>query len=149
MSKKQFFPSLTALVLACAPSPVFANDQKIDALLQDLTTPQKNYVLSALDYKIDPKLLKKSYEVNWLIPPKFNFTATELKAAQSPVKVKMTVIASSGIIAKVEILKSTGSKVLDAKVIAALMQAKLESIARVDRNITYTLIHELEINNPL
>ncbi|MEZ2902175.1 hypothetical protein ACBQ24_05385 [Acinetobacter terrestris] len=144
MSKKQFFPSLTALVLACAPSPVFANDQKIDALLQSLTTPQKNYVPSALDYKIDPKLLEKSYEVNWSISPKFNFTATELKSAQSPVKVKMTVIASSGIIAKVEILKSTGSKVLDA-----LMQAKLESIPMVDRNITYTLIHELEINNPL
>ena len=108
MSKKQFFPSLTAWVLVCAPSPVFANDQKIDALLQSLTTPQKNYVPSALDYKIDPKLLNKSYEVNWLIPLKFNFTATELKAAQSPVKVKMTVIAGSGIIAKVEILKSTG-----------------------------------------
>ena len=61
----------------------------------------------------------------------------------------MTVIASSGIIAKVEILKSTGSKLLDAKVIDALMQAKLESIAMVDRNITYNLIHELEINNPL
>lgn len=61
----------------------------------------------------------------------------------------MTVIASSGIIAKVEILKSAGSKVLDAKVIDALMQAKLESIPMVDRNITYSLIHELEINNPL
>ena len=102
-----------------------------------------------LDYKIDPKLLNKSYEVNWSISPKFNFTATELKSAQSPVKVKMTVIASSGIIAKVEILKSTGSKLLDAKVIDALMQAKLESIPMVDRNITYTLIHELEINKPL
>ena len=41
----------------------------------------------------------------------------------------MTVIASSGIIAKVEILKSAGSKGLDAKVIDALMQAKLESIS--------------------
>ena len=81
MSKKRFSPSLTALVLACEPSPVFANDQKIDALLQSLTTPQKNYVPSALDYKIDPKMLNKSYEVNWSISPKFNFTATELKAA--------------------------------------------------------------------
>lgn len=103
----------------------------------------------ALGYKIDPKLLNKNYQVNWLIPPKFNFAATELKAAKSPVKVKMTVIASSGIIAKVEILKSTGLKVLDAKVIDAVMQAKLESIVLVDRNITYSLIHVLEINNPL
>lgn len=149
MSKKRFSPSLTALVLACAPSPVFANDQKIDVLLQSLTMPQKNYVPPVLDYKIDSKLLNKSYEVNWLIPPKFNFTTTELKAARSQVKVKITVIASSGIIAKVEILKSTGSKVLDAKVMDALMQAKLESIPMVDRNITYTLIHELEINKPL
>ncbi|NNH39466.1 hypothetical protein HLH17_01195 [Acinetobacter sp. ANC 5380] len=61
----------------------------------------------------------------------------------------MTVIASSGIIAKVEILKSTGSKLLDAKVIGAGMQAKLESIPMVDRNITYSFIHVLEINNPL
>ena len=81
MSKKRFFPSLTAWVLVSAPSPVFANDQKIDALLQDLTTPQKSMCRQYLDYKIDPKLLNKSYEVNWLIPPKFNFTATELKAA--------------------------------------------------------------------
>ena len=43
----------------------------------------------------------------------------------------MTVIASSGIIAKVEILKSTGSKLLDAKVIGAGMQAKLESIVKL------------------
>ncbi|NNH87546.1 energy transducer TonB [Acinetobacter terrae] len=123
--------------------------KKIDALLQSLTTPQKNYLPPALDYKIDAKLLNKNYQVNWLIPPKFNFTATELKAAQSPVKVKMTVIVSSGIIAKVERLKSTGSKLLDAKVIDAVMQAKLESIPMVDRNITYSLIHALEINNPL
>ncbi|MFD1438996.1 hypothetical protein [Acinetobacter terrae] len=102
-----------------------------------------------LDYKIDPKLLNKNYQVNWLIPPKFNFVATELKAAQSPVKVKMIVIASSGMIAKVERLKSTGPKLVDAQVIDAGMQAKLESIARVDRNITYSLIHVLEINNPL
>lgn len=123
--------------------------KKIDALLQSLTTPQKKYVPPALNYNIDPKLLNKNYQVNWLIPPKFNFTATELKAAKSPVKVKMTVIVSSGIIAKVERLKSTGSKVLDAKVIDAVMQAKLESIPIVDPNITYILIHELEINNPL
>ena len=61
----------------------------------------------------------------------------------------ITVITKIRIIAKVEILKSTGSKVLDAKVMDALMQAKLESIPMVDRNITYSLIHELEINNPL
>ncbi|OTG77563.1 hypothetical protein B9T23_06825 [Acinetobacter terrae] len=103
----------------------------------------------ALGYKIDAKLLNKNYQVNWLIPPKFNFTATELKAAQSPVKVKMTMIESSGMIAKVERLKSTGSKLLDAKVIGAGMQAKLESIPMVDPNITYSLIHELQINNPL
>lgn len=102
-----------------------------------------------LDYKIDPKLLNKNYQVNWLIPPKFSFTATGLKAAKSPVKVKMTVIESSGMIAKVEILKSTGSKLLDAQVIDAGMQAKLESIALVNQNITYSLIHVLEINNPL
>ncbi|NNH39467.1 hypothetical protein HLH17_01200 [Acinetobacter sp. ANC 5380] len=41
MSKNQFFPSLTALLLVCTPSTIFANDQKIDALLQSLTTPQK------------------------------------------------------------------------------------------------------------
>ena len=58
-------------------------------------------------------------------------------------------IASSGMMAKVEILKSTGSKLLDAKVIDAVMQAKLESIVLVDRNITYSLIHVLKINNPL
>ena len=103
----------------------------------------------ALSYKIDAKLLNKNYQLNCLTPAKFNFTATELKAAQSPVKVKMTVIASSGMIAKVEILKSTGSKVLDAQVIDAVMQAKLESIALVGQNITYSLIHVLEINNPL
>jgi len=102
-----------------------------------------------LDYKIDPKLLNKNYQLNCLTPAKFSFTATGLKAAKSPVKVKMTVIESSGMIAKVEILKSTGSKLLDAQVIDVGMQAKLESIALVDRNITYSLIHELEINNPL
>lgn len=123
--------------------------KKIDALLQSLTTPQKNYLPPVLDYKIDPKLLNKNYQLNCLTPAKFNFTATELKAAKSPVKVKMTVIASSGTMAKVEILKSTGSKLLDAKVIDGVMQAKLESIALVDQNITYSLIHELEINNPL
>ena len=136
--------------MVCTPSTIFANDQKIDALLQSLTTPQKKYVPPVLDYKIHPKLLNKNYPVNWLIPPKFNFTAIELKAAKSQLKVKMNVIAtSSGIIAKVEILKSTGSKGLDAKVIDAVMRAKLESIPMVDRNITYSLIHELEINNPL
>lgn len=103
----------------------------------------------ALGYKIDPKLLNKNYQLNCLTPAKFNFTATELKAAKSPVKVKMTMIVSSGIIAKVERLKSTGSKLLDAQVIDAGMQAKLESIALVNQNITYSLIHVLEINNPL
>lgn len=59
------------------------------------------------------------------------------------------VIAHSGLITQVEIIKSSGLKVVDAKIKDAVMAAKLEPIRGVDQNLTYTLQHDIPIKNPL
>ncbi|MTD11781.1 hypothetical protein GIX10_10150 [Acinetobacter sp. YIM 103518] len=61
----------------------------------------------------------------------------------------MTVIASTGYIADAVVLKSSGSQVIDIKVLDAVKLARLSKIPHVDKTVTYQLIHDFEIKKPL
>ena len=129
-------------------SSVYAED-KYEQLLKVLETPQAQYKVPKDDYKIDPKLYKNEYEVDWALNPQFKITAQEFKAYKSAIKVKMTVIASTGYIADAVVLKSSGSKAIDKKVLDAVKLARLSKIPHVDKTVTYHLIHDFEIKKPL
>ena len=129
-------------------SSVYAED-KYEQLLKALETPQAQYEVPKDDYKIDPKLYKNEYEVDWASHPQFKITAQEFKAYKSSIKVKMTVIASTGYIADAVVLKSSGSQVIDKKVLDAVKLARLSKIPHVDKTVTYHLIHDFEIKKPL
>lgn len=129
--------------------PYVYADDKYEQLLKALETPQVQYEIPQNDYKIDPKLYKNEYEVDWASHPQFKITAQEFKAYKSSIKVKMTVIASTGYIADAVVLKSSGSKVIDEKVLDAVKLARLSKIPHVDKTVTYNLIHDFEIKKPL
>ena len=138
-----------SLIFQTSFAEVESNQAKYDQLLKILETPQPNYVIKDDDYKIDPKLYKKEYDVTWRVRPKFEISPSEFKQYKSPVKVKMIVVATTGYIADIQILKSSGSNTIDRKVKEALTVARLESIPFVDKSVTYELIHEFDLKNPL
>ena len=130
----------------------FANDvqhEQYQQLLKTLEQPQSVYVPPVVEEKVDSSLYKNEYEVDWRSRPQFNITAQEYKSYKTPVKVKMTVIASTGYIGNAEVVKSSGSKKIDQKVVDAVKLARLDKIAHVDKNVTYTLIHDFDIKKPL
>jgi hypothetical protein len=114
-----------------------------------LETPLPTYEYKKEDYQIDKKLYKQDYDVGWRSRPQFNITSQEFKQYKSPVKVKMTVVASTGYIADSQIIKSSGSTQIDKKVKEALTLARLDVIPFVDKSVTYELIHEFDLRNPL
>jgi len=125
-------------------------DQKVQQLLNTLKQPVPTYTPPKVDNAVPAHLLakKQHYEVTWLKEPYLKFTDAELQRAKTAT-IKMTVIAHSGLITQVEIIKSSGLKVVDAKIKDAVMAAKLEPIRGVDQNLTYTLQHDIPIKNPL
>lgn len=130
-------------------SSSFAAPQSYDALLNTLTKPPVIYVGKDEDYKIDPRLLKNEYVVDWAIRPQFNLNPDELETYKRPLSVELTVIASSGNIVKSSVVKSSGSKNIDAKVVQALKSARLEAIPFVDPNVTYVLVQNFTMKDPL
>ena len=124
-------------------------EARYDELLKVLKTPQEEYKVQKQEYKIDSKLYKNEYEVDWTSRPQFNITAQEFKQYKSAIQVKMMVIAGTGYIADAVVLKSSGSKAIDKKVIEAVKLARLSKIPYVDQAVTYQLIHDFDIKKPL
>lgn len=130
-------------------SSAYAQDEKTRQLLKRLKQPVPAYQPPTVKNAVPPHLLaKQGFEVSWLKAPYLRFNDAELQRAK-PAIVKMTVIANTGQITDVEIIRSSGLRVVDAKIKEAVLAAKLEPIKGVDRNLVYSLEHEIEIKNPL
>lgn len=143
------------LGLLCAISQSgFTSSLDLDALEAELSTllntQQKIYVTKP-DSKLEKQLSKQAqnmeYQVSWIKQPKIEFTEGDYKGYKNPVLLKMTVLADDGRIVKTEVVKSSGSKILDQKVIQALASAQLEAIPNMERNVIYSFMHEFSIKN--
>lgn len=141
---KPLLVAYCALYISCS----FADDATED-LLQTLHTPQPIYEMRDEDYRLDPKMLKSSHAVGWVRSPLVDISKREYQGYKSPVEVAMTVIAATGRIADVKILKSSGSKAVDQKVRLALLDALLEKIPYADANAHYVLDHRFAVEKPL
>ena len=141
----------TMLIIAClgVQGLTHATPQPYDALLTLLKKPPATYVMRDEDYKLDPKLLKDEYLVDWAIRPQFDFSPQELKNYKQTLSVEMTVIAASGTIVQSQVVKSSGSKKIDEKVVKSLRYARLESIPFMDPNVTYKLTQNFTMTSPL
>ena len=150
MQSRIFLQSL--LFSACIGlflSSAYAQDEKTQQLLKRLKQPVPAYQPPIVKNAVPPHLLAKhGFEVSWLKAPYLRFNDAELQRAKTA-KVKMTVIANTGQITDVDIIQSSGLRVVDAKIKDAVLAAKLEPIKGVDRNLVYSLEHEIEIKNPL
>ena len=142
-------------VLGCVSTISLAYPENLDQALEEelkslLTTAQKPYV-PKVDLELEKQLKaqknNKDYQVGWVSRPKIEFMDSDYQSYKNPLRLKLTVLADDGRIVKTEILKSSGSKALDAKVIQALASAQLESIPMMDRNVIYSFVHEFSINN--
>ncbi len=130
-------------------APTYAQDEKTQQLLKRLKQPVPAYQPPTVKDAVPPHLLaKQGYEVSWLKAPYLRFNDAELQRAKTVI-VQMTVIANTGRITDVEIIQSSGLRVVDAKVKEAVLAAKLEPIKGVDHNLVYSLEHKIEIKNPL
>lgn len=146
---------LTGALLGCMTTMSFAYPENLDAALEQelkalLTTQQDPYILKAdpdLEKKLKAQQNNKNYQVGWVSRPKIEFTDSDYKGYKNPIRLKLVVLANDGRIVKAEVVKSSGSKALDAKVIQALASAQLESIPMMDRNVIYSFVHEFSINN--
>lgn len=146
---------LSAMFLSVLSTMSLANVDQLEQALEEelkalLTTKQKPYVPKAdpvLDKQLKAQQNKKDYQVGWVKRPKIDFNQQDYKTYKNPVRLKLTVMANDGRIIKAEVLKSSGSKTLDAKVIQALASAQLESIAMMERNVIYSFVHEFSIQS--
>ncbi|WP_297428951.1 energy transducer TonB [uncultured Acinetobacter sp.] len=146
---------LSAMLLAGLSTFSLANVEELElALEQDLkallTSKQKPYVPKvdpALEKQLKAQQNKKDYQVAWISRPKIEFSDADYQGYKNPVRLKLTVLANDGRIVKAEVLKSSGSKALDTKVVQALASAQLEAIAMMDRNVIYSFVHEFSIHN--
>ena len=140
-----FAPAMIAM-------PVFAQseqDSKVQQLLETLKQPVPAYVPPKVDNAVPAHLRDRpAYQVTWLREPYLRFTEAELQRAKAA-KIRMTVVANTGLIVLVDIVKSSGLKSVDQNIKEAVLAAKLEPIRGVDRNLTYILEHEMPIKNPL
>lgn len=93
------------------------------------------------------KNYKKEYVLDWLVKPKIEVSDADMKTYKNPVKIKMTVLGSAGLVIKSDILKSSGSKSFDAKVVQALASAKIQPIQYADQTVIYELVHEFSVAN--
>ena len=137
-----------AVALMCSSPMSWSNTDPYFALNQLLHTPVAAYHIDDTPYHIDPKFLKDDYVVTWSSLPQFNFSSQELTQYKKPLQVELTVIASSGLIVDAKIVKSSGSKLIDQRVLEAVKIARLERIPLVDQNLTYRLVQDFKLTNP-
>ncbi len=137
---------VTATLLCGLTSVSWADAARLEALNQLLHSAPPQYVMDDQPYEIDPKFLQEQYQVTWASLPQFNFTSKELKQYRQPLQVELTVVASTGMIVSSKILKSSGSKLIDQRVLLAVQAARLERIALVDQNLTYKLVQDFKLN---
>lgn len=123
-------------------------DTRVDELLQLLKTPVAEYEPTHVADVVDPKLRKKEYVVSWVNVPLYTASLLETKNYKHPVKLELTVIASTGYIGSSQIIESSGSKSFDLKVQKSLLVARLEPIPMVDKNLIYTVEHEFSMTPP-
>ncbi len=125
----------------------FAEANQTADLLSTLKiqTPEIKTELPAEQQKI-VKDYKNNYVVDWITKPKFDVNASDMKTYKNPVKIRMTILGSSGLIIKSEIVKSSGSKDVDAKVVQALASAKLQPIPYADQTVIYELVHDFAVD---
>jgi hypothetical protein len=144
------------LGLLCVSSPsIFANTPDLTDALEAELSVLLNAKQSAYIPQADPKLEKQlaqqakksNYQVSWIKRPKIEFTDGDYKGYKNPVLMRMTVLADDGRIVKSEVVRSSGSKSIDQKLIQALASAQLEGIPNMERNVIYSFIHEFSINN--
>ena len=126
-----------------------AMPEQEDTLLNTLIQPQPEYVMHDEDYYIDPKILKSSHVVGWVVAPQVDISRQEYRGYKRPVEVAMTIIAATGKIAESKMIRSSGAKKVDQKVLQALSQALLERIPYADANATYVLTQKFDIEKPL
>jgi TonB family protein len=146
---------LAVALLGCMSTMSFAYPEDLEHALEEelkslLITEQKPYVAKAdpeLEKKLKAQQNSKNYQVAWVSRPKIEFSDSDYKAYKNPLRLKLLVLADDGRIVQTEILKSSGSKALDAKVVQALASAQLEPIPMMDRNVIYSFVHEFSINN--
>ena len=124
------------------------SDTRVDELLQLLKTPVAEYEPTRVADVVDHKLKKKEYVVSWINAPLYKASLLETKNYKHPVKIELTVIASTGYIGSSQIIASSGSKSFDLKVQKSLLVARLEPIPMVDKNLSYTVEHEFSMNPP-
>ena len=152
---KTFQQVFAVASLVCMSTMSFASPENLNEALEEelkslLITQQTPYVPKAdpiLEKKLKAQQNNKNYQVGWVSRPKIEFMDSDYQAYKNPLRLKLTVLADDGRIVKTEILKSSGSKTLDAKVIQALASAQLEPIPMMDRNVIYSFVHEFSINN--
>ncbi len=118
-------------------------------LLETLKAQQPAYIMRDEDYRLDPKILKNSHVVGWVKAPLVDISRHEYMGYKRPVDVEMIVIAATGRIAQSNIVQSSGSKKVDAKVLDALSSAILEKIPYADAHVSYTLRQKFDIEKPL
>lgn len=123
-------------------------DTRVDELLQLLKTPVAEYEPTSVADVVDPKIKKKEYVVSWVNAPLYTASLLETKNYKHPVKLELTVIASTGYIGSSKIIASSGSKSFDLKVQKSLLVARLEPIPMVDKNLSYTVEHEFSMTPP-
>lgn len=123
-------------------------DTRVDELLQLLKTPVAEYEPTRVADVVDPKIKKKEYVVSWVNAPLYTASLLETKNYKHPVKLELTVIASTGYIGSSKIIASSGSKSFDLKVQKSLLVARLEPIPLVDKNLSYTVEHEFSMTPP-
>jgi TonB family protein len=147
--------ALAVALLSWVSTMSFAYPEDLDTALEQelknlLTTEQQAYVPPAdpeLEKKLKAQQNNKNYQVGWISRPKIEFNDSDYKGYKNPIRLKLVVLANDGRIVQAEVMKSSGSKALDAKVIQALASAQLEAIPMMDRNVIYSFVHEFSINN--
>ncbi len=136
---------LNTLALACWMHPVYANDLKNQKLLQQLTQPLAEYHLPSVKDAVNPALLNRSYQVSWIAEPQLDLTEQERRHIKTEVKLKITVVAKTGYIAKVQLLQSSNLKAVDQKIERAVMISNLEPIKGLDPNVVYVIDYTMQL----
>ena len=112
-------------------APAYAQDEKTRQLLKRLKQPVPAYQPPTVKNAVPPHLLaKQGYEVSWLKAPYLRFSDAELQRAKTVI-VQMTVIANTGRITDVEIIQSSGLRVVDAKVKEAVLAALVSAESKL------------------
>ncbi|SPL70354.1 hypothetical protein [Acinetobacter stercoris] len=125
-------------------------ESDLDELMKTLQTQPAKAPMENTTGKNDPvKNYKKDYVVDWAIKPSFDLTDVELRQYKRSVKIKMTVLAASGLIIKSDVIQGSGVKFIDAKIIQALASAKLQPIPYADQTVIYEVEHEFSLKKPL